>query len=52
MEEYKNIQFDENLCVRRFLCLYDKTKSDHKDKNVCWNAWAKVAEEGDVENDK
>ena len=44
--------FDEKLSelVRRFPCLYDKTKKDYKDKNVVANAWETVANELEIEN--
>ena len=45
--EGENLQFDEKLSesVRRFPCLFDKSKADYKDKHIVKNAWAKVAEE-------
>ena len=39
MDEVKNTNFDELLSetVRKFPCLYDKTKSEYKDRNICRN---------------
>ena len=37
--------------VRKYPCLYDKSKKEYKDRNVVSNAWRKVAEDLDfVEN--
>ena len=42
----ETIKFDEKLAkkVRKFVCLYDKTSKDYKDKFVVANAWVKLVE--------
>lgn len=52
METEENVQFDERLSetVRRFPCLFDKTKREYRDKNITKNAWDKIAEEVGVES--
>ena len=39
-------------CVRKYLCLYDKTSPDYKSKNCVENAWRKVDEEMGYEEGK
>ena len=36
-------------CVRKFSVLYDKNKTDYKDKVIVNNAWKQVVEESDIE---
>ena len=40
------VQENEELAevIRKYPCLYDKSKKEHKDKNVTENAWKEVAE--------
>eukprot|EP00794_Sanderia_malayensis_P006944 gene6944-7724_t len=48
----ENLQVDEKLseAVRNYPCLYDKSRTDYKDKNITNNAWNKVADEAAIEN--
>ena len=43
------VQENEELAevIRKYPCLYDKSKKEHKDKNVTENAWKEVADQLD-----
>ena len=40
------VQENEELAevIRKYPCLYDKSKKEYKDKNVTENAWKEVAD--------
>ena len=48
-----SIQENEELsiAIRKYPCLYDKSKKEYKDKIVTANAWKEVADELDFIND-
>ena len=57
MSDKKNLSLEEKEqlveVVRTYPCLYDKSKKECKDKNVCENAWEKVIEKLEfIENGK
>ena len=37
--------------IRRYPCLYDKSKKEYKDKNVVANAWREVADQLEFTSD-
>ena len=43
------VQENEELVevIRKYPCLYDKSKKEYKDKNVTKNAWIEVADQLD-----
>ena len=47
------IQENEELsiAIKKYPCLYDKSKKEYKDKIVTANAWKEVADELDFIND-
>ena len=43
------VQENEELVevIRKYPCLYDKSKKEYKDKNITKNAWIEVADQLD-----